>query len=572
MSKSSNKKKDDVSVVICGEAGHGIQTVEQILTRVLKLSGYNIFGTKEYMSRVRGGSNSTQIRVSSRRVSSPVDRIDILIPFDRKSLEHVKWRVTQETIILGEKEELAGEGDDDLTFMNIPFSAIASEIGAVYLNTVATGVVTALFNINLGEFENYIKKFFSDDGETIIRKNRDAAKRGYEIGRNLIDSGGININIKKSSGTAGEILINGAEAVGIGAIAGGCNFISSYPMSPSTAVLVFLADHSEEFGIVVEQAEDEIGAINMALGAWYAGGRALVTTSGGGFALMEEAVGLAGMIESPAVIHLAQRPGPATGLPTRTEQGDLQLALYSGHGEFPRILFAPGSIEDAVYLSHMAFNLADKYQIPVFILTDQYFMDAYYNLPTVNISETGAVNHIVKTEEDYKRYVLTENGISPRGIPGFGRGLVSVDSDEHDEEGHITEDLVLRVRMVNKRLAKLQEMKKELVDPTLVGEGDYDILVVCWGSTFNVVNEALTNLKRTDVSLLHYKQVYPLHPKTMNYLKKAKKAIIVEGNAGAQFANLIKRETGFEIQDKVLKYNGLQFSVEELVERLTEVI
>jgi 2-oxoglutarate ferredoxin oxidoreductase subunit alpha len=343
-------------------------------------------------------------------------------------------------------------------------------------------------------------------------------------------------------------------------------------MSPSTGVLTFLAKHAKTFDIVAEQAEDEIAAINMGIGAWYAGARAMVTTSGGGFALMTEGVSLAGMLESPMVIHLAQRPGPATGLPTRTEQGDLELALYAGHGEFPRIIFAPGKIEDAISLTQRAFNLADKYQVPVFILTDQYFIDSYYNTVAPDLSKLKIEKHIVRTEKDYHRYELTESGISPRGVPGFGDGLVAVDSDEHDTEGHITEDLDLRIRMVDKRLKKGTLMKEDNIPPELTGAQNYKNLVVCSGSTQNIVQEAMKKLGRDDVSLLHFKQVYPLPDETTEYLQEAEKIIIVENNATSQFAKLIKLQTGIDIQHKILKYSGLSFSVEELAEELKEAI
>ncbi|NQT01917.1 MAG: 2-oxoacid:acceptor oxidoreductase subunit alpha, partial [Planctomycetes bacterium] len=329
---------------------------------------------------------------------------------------------------------------------------------------------------------------------------------------------------------------------------------------------------AKDFGIIAEQAEDEIAAINMATGAWYAGARAMVTTSGGGFALMTEGLSLAGMLESPIVIHLAQRPGPATGLPTRTEQADLELALYAGHGEFPRILLAPGNIEDAFYLTRKAFNLADKYQIPVFILTDQYFVDSYYNTVRPDLSDINIEKHIIKTDVDYKRYKLTDNGISPRGIPGYGKGLVAVDSDEHDEAGHITEDLGLRVEMVDKRLKKFELLKNEAIPPKLVGSEDYKNLIVCWGSTYNVVKEAVKNLGRDDTAFLHFKQVYPLPNETSDYLQKARRIIIIENNATSQFAKLIKLHTGIEIKDRILKYDGLSFYVEELTEKLNDLL
>jgi 2-oxoglutarate ferredoxin oxidoreductase subunit alpha len=358
----------------------------------------------------------------------------------------------------------------------------------------------------------------------------------------------------------------------MGAIAGGCNFIAAYPMSPSTGVLVFLAKHASQFGLIAEQAEDEIAAINMALGAWYAGARAMVSTSGGGFALMTEGVSLAGMLESPIVIHLAQRPGPATGLPTRTEQGDLELALYAGHGEFPRIILAPGRIEDAFFLTQKAFNLADKYQVPVFVLTDQYFMDSYYNMPSLDLSHARIEKHVVKTTKEYRRYELTANGISPRGIPGFGEGLVSVDSDEHDTEGHITEDLDLRTKMVDKRLTKAEVMASDAIPPELVGPKDYKTVIVGWGSTHNVINEAMQNLGRDDVAFLHFKQVYPLPKETPDFLSKAERTVIIENNATCQFGKLIKLNTGIDIENRILKYNGLSFSVKEVTEKLKGVL
>jgi 2-oxoglutarate ferredoxin oxidoreductase subunit alpha len=429
-----------------------------------------------------------------------------------------------------------------------------------------------LFGIELQTVGEYVKIFFSSKADYVVQKNLDAVKEGFNLGVGLADSSEIKFNIKDYADIKDQILVNGAEAVALGAIAGGCNFISSYPMSPSTGVLVFLAKQAKDFGIIAEQAEDEIAAINMAIGAWYAGARAMVTTSGGGFALMAEGLSLAGILESPIVIHLAQRPGPATGLPTRTEQADLELALYAGHGEFPRILLAPGNIQDAFCLTRKAFDLAEKYQIPVFILTDQYFVDSYYNTACPDLSDINIEKHIIKTDADYKRYKLTENGISPRGIPGYGKGLVAVDSDEHDEAGHITEDLGLRVEMVNKRLKKFELLKDESIPPELVGSEDYKNLIVCWGSTYNVVKEAVINLGRDDTAFLHFKQVYPLPGQTSDYLKKAKRIIIVENNATSQFAKLIKLHTGIEIKDRILKYDGLSFYIEELADKLNDLL
>lgn len=568
------QKKDEVSVVLCGEAGQGIQTVEQILARCLKLSGFHVFATKEYMSRVRGGSNSTEIRISSKRVSAYLDRIDILIPFHQGAIKHVEKRITPETIVLGDKEIIFKDSPLEVKeFIDVPFSKIASDIGGrIYVNIIAAGVVLGTVGVEQHLLTNFIREFFSKKSEDVIKRNIEAIKKGYEVGTQILNSGKIEFTIRSSPRIKDENLLNGAEAVGLGALAGGCKFLSSYPMSPSTGVMVFLSQRMDDFDIVVEQAEDEISAINMAIGASYGGARSMVTTSGGGFALMIEGVSLAGMLEIPVVIHLGQRPGPATGLPTRTEQADLELALYSGHGEFPRIILAPGNLKDAFFLTQKAFNLADKYQIPVFVLTDQYLIDSLMNLPLLDISDTRDENHVVKTHKGYKRYELTEDGISPRGIPGFGEGLVGVDSDEHDEEAHITEDLVLRKKMVDKRLKKLDSIKKEIVPPELVGSSNYKVLITGWGSTYNVVREALQELGREDISFLHFKQVYPLYEGTGDYLQKAQKNIIIENNATSQFGKLIKLYTGVDIEAKILKYNGLAFSVEEVAAEIKKIL
>ena len=568
------QKKDEVSVVLCGEAGQGIQTAEQILARYLKLSGFHVFATKEYMSRVRGGSNSTEIRISSKRVSAYLDRIDILIPFHQGAIKHVEKRITPETIVLGDKEIISKDSPMEVKeFIDIPFSKIASDIGGrIYVNIIAAGVVLGTVGVEQHLLTNFIREFFSKKSEDVIKRNVEAIKKGYEVGTQILNSGKIEFTIRSSPRIKDENLLNGSEAVGLGALAGGCKFLSSYPMSPSTGVMVFLSQQMEDFDIVVEQAEDEISAINMAIGASYGGARSMVTTSGGGFALMIEGVSLAGMLEIPVVIHLGQRPGPATGLPTRTEQADLELALYSGHGEFPRIILAPGNLKDAFFLTQKAFNLADKYQIPVFVLTDQYLIDSLMNLPLLDISDTRDENHVVKTHKGYKRYELTEDGISPRGIPGFGEGLVGVDSDEHDEEAHITEDIILREKMVDKRLKKLDSIKKEIVPPELVGSSNYKVLITGWGSTYNVVREALQELGREDISFLHFKQVYPLYEGTRDYLHKAQKNIIIENNATSQFGKLIKLYTGVDIEAKILKYNGLAFSVEEVAAEIKKIL
>jgi len=573
MNTLNSKKKPDIIVVLCGQAGQGIQTVERLLTRILKTAGCDVFATKEYMSRVRGGMNSTMIRISDRPVNAFVDRIDVLVPLNKGAISHLRKRVSPETIVLGEKDACGDELRDENLFFDVPFTQTAAGIGdKIYSNTVAVGAIIGLLAMEIEVGVDCLRQYFGGKSEEVISKNTEAIKKGYEAVIKLTESNGIKFNIKGNANARSDILVNGAEAVGLGALAGGCNFISSYPMSPSTPVLVFLAQNGRDFGIIAEQAEDEIAAINMAIGAWYAGARAMVGTSGGGFALMVEGLSLAGMLEMPMVIHLGQRPAPATGLPTRTEQADLELALYAGHGEFPRIILAPGKLEDGFYLTQKAFGLADKFQVPVFILTDQYFIDSYYNIAPFKTSNLGVEKHIIQTLNDYKRYALTENGISPRGIPGFGNGFVCVDSDEHDEAGYITEDLELRTKMVDKRLRKLDLIKKEIIPPELIGPDDFRNLVICWGSTYNIVCEAVNNLNRNDTAVLHFKQVYPLHSETGRLINKADKTIVVENNATAQFARLLKIYFGVDVGGKILQYDGLCFAADKLTEKLDSTL
>ncbi len=555
---------DDVTIVLCGEAGQGIQTVEHLLSRLFIKAGFNVYATKEYMSRVRGGSNSTTLRVSSTSVRAYRERIDILLPLDSDAITHLAGRIKPETVILGDKAALK----TSLPLIDIQLAKLSADVGgAIYANIIAVGVLAGIFNIEPAEAEGLIKSIFAKKTDT-IPKNIAALQRGFAIGAGLSDTGMVNVQLTASDNVRSETLLSGAEAMGFGALAGGCNFIAAYPMTPSTGVFTYLAQNAGTFDVIAEQAEDEIAAINMAVASWYAGARGMVTTAGGGFALMIEGVSLSGMLETPVVIALGQRPAPATGLPTRTEQGDLEMALYAGHGDYPRAIFAPGTIEEGITLSQRAFNIADKHQSPVFIMYDQYFADSYYNFPAPDISTFSIENHVVKTTADYQRYTLTDNGVSPRGIPGNGEGLVLVDSDEHTEDSRITEDQTVRARMVEKRMKKNDGLLADAVPPTLIGPGDYTKLIICWGSTRPMVEEAVKLSGAKDTAILHFSQVWPIARVAEDYIKRAASVTIVENNYAAQFAKLLKLQFGINIKNKILKYNGLPFSVEEIALKL----
>jgi len=549
----------EISLVLAGEAGQGIQSIELILTKIVKKSGLHVFATKEYMSRVRGGVNSTEIRVSEQPVRAYVDRIDVLIGLNSEALPHLAKRITPQTLILGEKSVLRDERVVDL-----PFAEWTKELGSpLYANTIAVGLCTALLGIEETIARDFMTQHFAKKGAEVVEANLKALDRGYQEGAKLAPR--VGFQARRDPEVQKKLMLTGAEAVALGAVAGGCNYACAYPMSPGTSVLEMLASFSKKMGILVEQVEDEIGVVNMAIGAWYAGAKALVTTSGGGFALMTEGVSLAGIAESPLVVHIAQRPGPGTGLPTKTEQADLHLAINAGHGEFLRIVLAPATIEEGYDLARRAFLLADHYQVPVFLLTDQFFVDSYYDTEPFAVPTSLPRSEVVTTTADYKRFALTPSGLSPRGIPGHGQGLVKLDSDEHTEDGFIAEDEETRNAMNAKRLSRFELVKADVLEPKLTGPSDYENLVISWGSTGPTVQEALDVAKLPKTAHLHYSWVWPLPDSTAGYLAKAKKVVVVEQNATGQLADVIQMKTCVPLTRRLLKSSGAVFGVEELV-------
>jgi 2-oxoglutarate/2-oxoacid ferredoxin oxidoreductase subunit alpha len=566
---------DDIALVLAGEAGQGIQTIESMLTLLAKRNSYYVFATKEYMSRVRGGCNSTEIRIAPRTVSARVDRIDVLVALSADAVPHLEGRIGDGTLILGEKETVGAED-----MIDIPFTKVAAEAGSpLYANSAAAGAISGLLGFEREACGAVARGLFEDKGAEVASANERAFLRGYELGAAAARGDaaarlrvpGPPAEAEARESAVGDIMLTGAEALSLGAIAGGCDYVCAYPMSPGTTVLTTMAAYSKRFDILVEQVEDEIGVANMALGAWYAGARALVTTSGGGFALMTEAVSLSGMIETPMVVHIAQRPGPATGLPTRTEQGDLNLAIHAGHGDFLRVVLAPGDLAEGFELMRAAFDVADRCQSPVFVLSDQYYVDSYYATRPFELPASILSNRTIETSKDYRRYALgSPDGLSPRGLPGIGSGIVCVDSDEHDEGGYITEDKSVRRAMVAKRLSKIEAARRDIIPPRLYGgEGGYRVLVLGWGSVKGPVLEALAALGRDDIAYLHFPWVFPLPGGVADYLARAEAVIAVEGNATGQFADLVELETGRRIDRRILKSDGAQFSVEELVDRIS---
>ncbi len=568
MTASYAPERSDLAIVLAGEAGQGVQAIGSLLAKAFKQERFYVFTAHEFMSRVRGGSNSSLLRIGTKPVCAWTERNDLCFVFDDKAAAHLKKRIYPDTFVLGDglKET------ENRNFIDVPLARMAKEAGGTILvNTIVAGIIWGVLGGRKEIIEDVVKRFFSGKTADIIDNNLTAVRSGIEAGAELKRSGQTPLSLTQQSKPRQDLHLTGTEAFTMGAIAGGCNFVSAYPMSPASGVYTSLAKHGRNFGIIVEQAEDEISAANMVIGAWYAGARALTTTSGGGFALMTEALSLAGVTETPMVILLAQRPAPATGLATRTEQGDLNLALYAGHGEFPRILLAPGNPEQAFAHAQNAFCLADTYQVPVIVLTDQYLMDSSFDVANLAVSETTPGTTIVKTTADYQRYVFTETAISPRGVPGLGEGLVAFDSHEHDEDGHISEDLDMRVAMVEKRSRKLQLITDNAIPPDWIGPEDAIHLVICWGSTLEIAREAIAGLDLKNIAIMHFQQVFPLHEETRKRLQNVSSFILLEGNPTGQFGGLLRQYWGIDWKHRILKCNGLQFSVEEVQTALRKI-
>lgn len=570
--------KVDLTIKIGGAAGQGLDTIGSVLSKTLMKNGFFVFSTQYYLSRVRGGHNTFQIRISDEPINAMGEDVDILIALDRDSIEKHLNEMSDGVVIV-DRDTVHFDDDHDSLF-HVPLLKIAKEIGGnkLYANSVAVGAAMGLMCLDFEVLTGVLSSVFKKKGQEIIDTNVRVAQAGYDYAKDNYPLG-CKFSIEEPRRHENKMLIAGNDAVGLGALAAGLKFLCAYPMTPSTGVMNYVAANSSRFGVVVEQAEDEISALNMALGASFTGARSMVTTSGGGFSLMAEALGLAGITETPVVIFLAQRPGPATGLPTMTEQGDLLFALHAAQGEFPRCILAPGTPEECFYLTAEAFNIADKYQIPVFVMSDQYLADSQFTCDRFDPSKITIERHLLSDQElrnsqdEYRRYKITPSGISPRALPGQAGVLVGADSDEHDEFGHIDESQENRIRMTSKRMKKLELLSEEMELPGVYGHENADLTLIGWGSTYGPLVEAvdILNSKGHSVNLVHFTHIYPLPVDGIRkILAESRRNVCVENNSTGQFARLFGIETGIDISEKVLRYDGLPFSPQSIINALDE--
>jgi len=555
----------DFNFMVGGEAGQGVQSVGFLLAKVFARGGYHIFADQDYESRVRGGHNFFRVRVSDDKVDAIAEEVDIMIALNMDSIELHQPDMVTKGIIIFDGEKIKGVSGDNGSLLSIPLEKLAAEKAGdkLMINTVALGAALSLVNYDLNMLNEVLIDRFGKG--KVGDSNIAAAKAGYDYVQS--EHKGNFRKIKPLSETK-RMLLTGNEAISLGAIAAGCKFMAAYPMTPASSIMEYIAAKSKDLDLVMVHAEDEIAAINMAIGAAYAGVRAMTATSGSGLCLMVEGIGLAGITETPIVIIDAQRPGPAVGLPTRTEQGDLQFVLHAHHGDFPRAVLAPATIEDAFWVTVNAFNWAEKYQLPVIILTDQHLASSHATVDSLDLSQVTIDRGMLFSEKEddpleYMRHRVTKSGISPRAFPGLGKALVVTDCDEHDEEGHLTEDAGERAAQVQKRLRKLIPLEKEIGTPHRYGPKKAETTLIGWGSTYGAIHEAVDILRREEasVNMLHLNELWPFPAKSVaDAVSKARNSYAIENNATGQLARLIKAETGYDISGRILKYDGRPFT------------
>jgi len=563
---------------IGGEAGFGIMTTGLLFSKIAARRGYHVFDFVEYPSLIRGGHNAYEVIFSDAPVSAHKKEIDVLVCLNKETFDLHKGRCAPGARVVFDPDVFTPEGV--FTFVSVPFSAILKELqGQVIMkNIIALGASLALLGADLTELHAILVTQFGRKGEAIIALNQQFAQRGFDV-VTAQNKGSIVPALSKKDAEK-KMVLTGNEAFAYGAVVADCRFYAAYPMTPSSGVLMALAGWAKKTKMVVRHAEDEIAVINSAIGASFAGVRSAVGTSGGGFALMVEAVSLSGITEIPIVIFLSQRPGPATGMPTWTEQGELLFAVHAGHGEFPKIVLAPGDHQEMIDFTLLAFDLADIYQVPVIVLSDMLLSESHRSVSFDEVQKKCAAYSpnrgklVSSADASYQRYLITEDGVSPRLIPGAPNTFYQANSYEHVENGHTTESDTERVKQVNKRTAKIQSyLARHFVPPTITGEITQSKKVfVGWGSTKGVAQAAIQKAKEmgNDISYIHFSHLYPLDKNKVKTLlsDSSKEYILVENNAEGQLGKLLQMEMGIFIEQRILRYDGRPLTVEQFIEKI----
>jgi len=580
-------KKGEVSFRIGGAAGDGVASSAETFARACTRSGLFVSTYSFYQSVIRGGHVWTQVRAGESPVQCHGEDPDILVCLNQDTADFHAKNVMEGGAIIADPSAVKVEKGglkEGVTLIEIPLLELSRTYSAAQImkNTVALGAAVGLLEIDFDVFVSVVKSQFGSKKQDVIDANVGAAKAGYDF----VVKGRGSLRHPLKFTNERRMLVTGNEAIAMGALAAGVKFHAQYPMTPSSSILHYLAAHGPKHGVVVKQSEDELASINLAIGAGFGGVRAMTATSGGGFSLMVEGLGLAGMLEVPVVVVLAQRGGPSTGLPTKTEQGDLNLAMGAGQGDWPRAIIAPRNQQECFDATVKAFNLADMYQTPIILMTDLVLSESYGTVNTFDFNvpiNRGLIADASKPEE-FKRYLVTESGVSPRAFPGQKGFEHIAGSDEHLEDGTLISDVLAglpdslegRVKMHDKRMSKLKSMLKDTPAPELWGPEGADLTLVSWGSTQGPLREAISRVNaegRIKVNSLEFCYVFPFHSdETKKILKGASATMAVEGNYTGQFARLLRAETGIGMDHHLHKYDGEPFEPRHIVSKIREVM
>jgi 2-oxoglutarate ferredoxin oxidoreductase subunit alpha len=576
----------DFNWAIGGEAGDGIDSTGKIFAQALSRAGRHVFTSKDFASRIRGGYTAYKVRTAVDPVQSVVDRLDVLIALTQRTIDENLDELHEGSVIIydGERTSMQDvEIPDGMVGLDVPLKRLAEEAGgAIMRNIVALGAACEVTDFPIENLDSALQKRFGDKGQSIVDNNKEAARQGQDYVAEEFDH---EFDYDLETTDEDYVLLNGDEAIGMGAIAAGCKFYAGYPITPATDIMEYLTGRIENFGGHVVQAEDELSAINIALGAARAGARAMTGTSGPGIDLMAETFGLVATSETPLVIANVMRSGPSTGMPTKQEQGDLNMMLYGGHGEIPRFVLTPTTIAECFHKTVEAFNLAEKYQLPVYLsadlslaVTEQTFPPEEFDMDAVEIDRGKVVDEDDIEEWQNERgqfmpHADTDDGVSPRAFPGTEGGAHMSTGLEHDELGRRTEDTDMRVTQVDKRNRKVETAReREAFDYREFGDEDADTLVVSWGSNEGAMVEAMEYLEEDgiDVRFISVPYIFP-RPDLTEEIEAADDVIVVECNANGQFADLVEHDALTRVQ-RINKYTGVRFKADELAAEIKETL
>lgn len=574
---------------IGGAAGQGVKSSGLIFAKTCTHAGLNTFGYTEYPSLIKGGHNIYQVRVEENPVYTLIKPINILVALDRETIWLHRNELAEHAVIIYDGDRITVDeveyGRPDVKFCSVPALDISQKLKVddIMENQVFLGATFALLDLDFKYLETVIKKEFAGKGKDIINKDIHAAQSGYDYARANFNTAAFPHQLNPVEDQPDKMMVTGNDTIALGAIKAGCKFYAAYPMTPASSILHTMAEHADDYGIVVKHAEDEISVANMTVGAGHVGARAMCATSGGGFALMGETYSLAGMTETPLVMVEAQRGGPATGIPTWTEQADLKFVLNNGHGEFPRFVIAPGDPEEAYYMTANAFNIAERFQTPVVILTDKHLAESHWSYPffdkevKIDRGRWATNDEIANAQGRFKRYSFdAPGGVSKRVVPGQHKnGIYLANSDEHDEYGYSCEEIDNRNKMSSKRLSKEATYLVEMPKPIIYGPKEADLTLICWGSTKTMALQALEwlNAEGRKVNMIHLTYISPFPAAAFIHMMQDVKATLnIEHNATGQMAEVIRGHTSIMMDHHLLKNDGRPILPEEIADKVREII